>query len=199
METIRSDGLMCTNQCHYLGPPGGSRCGGGFSCKLIEQVFGFYTYHFHGPGYRCPFAVLREVLVPQPVPADLPPKPIRWAPTTQEFQDAIARLDRRSQCKGCRWSPIRKCAPPLNGGPCHDREEEKPPRPLRTDLTPTEWCKEAIRFEDILRSTSVTVSKILDTPAVEARTCSGDWDNCGCMRCQLLRLRDWILRRAATP
>lgn len=187
METIRSDGLMCTNQCPYLGPPGGSRCGGRFSCKLIEQVFGFYTtYHFHGPGYRCPFAVLREVLgVKDPTPK-------------------VELLDRQEQCNDCGWKYRRKCAPPLNGGPCLDwfetgSRKEKPPAPVRADLTPTELCKEAIRLEDALRSTSVTVSKILDTPAVEARNCSGDWDNCGCMRCQLLRLRDWILRSAATP
>lgn len=177
MLKIESNGLMCTHQCPYLVPPGGC----GFECKLIEQVFGSQRTGFYGPGYRCPFAVLREVLV------------------VKEPAPKVEQIDHREQCRGCRWDSIRKCAPPLNGGPCLDREVDNPPTPVRADAVPTACRLDALRLEGVLRQASASILEILSAPAAETRTCSGNLMDCSCMRCRMKRLQFWILQRLVTP
>jgi hypothetical protein len=185
MERLRSDGKRSQINWHADGE---GRChaecqawGIRFDregCVLLDvlpwEVFAVPTPAFS----ECPFAVLREVLgVQEPTPK-------------------VEPFDRLEQCKGCRWSSIRKCAPPLNGGPCLDREVDNPPRPVRADLTLTALRLDALRLEGVLRKASNDICEILYAPTDEARNCSGDWGNCTCMRCKLMRLRDWILRRA---
>ena len=179
MEQIRNkNGRQCSEECPHLDEHRGI-INGVYECKLHTRVFRVRLGTvFGGPGDECPFAVLREVLgVKEPTPK-------------------VEPFDRLEQCNGCRWSSIRKCAPPLNGGPCLDREVDNPPRPVRADLTLTALRLDALRFEGALRMASNNICEILSDPTAEARTCSGDLFNCTCMQCKLMRLRDWILRRA---
>ena len=109
------------------------------ACRIVNGLpWGGLMSNLVAQGAPCPFAVLSDVLCLKPH-EEKPAIEGGWCSTCafEMVQDTRcigcfgqrwvqgAPKDRLGQCQDCDRKMKRKCAPPLNGGPCLDRKEEE--------------------------------------------------------------------------